>query len=44
MIIFCGSTPRKSEGNTPTAKATVLLNITKKPSKREREKNKAMYV
>jgi len=35
MIIFCGSTSRKAEGNTPAAKATVLMNTTKKPSKRE---------
>jgi hypothetical protein len=35
IIIFCGSTPRKAEGNMPSVKAAVLLNTTKKPSKRE---------
>jgi hypothetical protein len=34
-IIFCGSTPRKAEGNRSSVKAAVLLNTIKKPSKRE---------
>jgi hypothetical protein len=36
--MFCGSTQRKAEGNTPGEKETVLMNTTNKPSKREDEK------
>jgi hypothetical protein len=43
MIMLCGSTPSKAEGNTPAAKATVPLNTTKKPSKDKKKIRQCTY-